>query len=224
MAQGWALPSLVQSCDLTEATSRDGQGKEATSSRCGYRCRLAAISEAADVPADHDLLWWWSSSKHDLHLEATNYRLKELGLQTLKAAVSVSDPDTVTALFAQFTECAYRSFELEERWLNASADTSREAHGFADGSQKPRFIQWFFHEIHSECPKRFAGGVIVLKGCTRMLQAQRVSTEYLFNPIPSNQLSHHSRLTECAPRICFELLNGRSLNQRTQNSHEHLPT
>ncbi len=80
------------------------------------------------MPADHDLLWWWSSSKHDLHLEATNYRLKELGLQTLQAAVSVSDPDTVTALFAQFTECAYRSFELEERWLNASADTSREAH------------------------------------------------------------------------------------------------
>ncbi|NML29100.1 hemerythrin domain-containing protein [Zoogloea dura] len=80
------------------------------------------------MPADHDLLWWWSSSKHDLHLEATNYRLKELGLQTLQAAVSVSDPDTVTALFAQFTECAYRSFELEERWLNASADTSRESH------------------------------------------------------------------------------------------------
>ena len=85
----------------------EGRGKEATSSRCGYRCRLAAIPEVADVPADHDLLWWWSSSKHDFHLEATNHRLKELELRTLQVAVSVSDPDTVTALFAQFMKCAY---------------------------------------------------------------------------------------------------------------------
>jgi len=54
------------------------------------------------VPADHDLL-----SKHDFHLEATNHRLKELELRTLQVAVSVSDPDTVTALFAQFMKCAY---------------------------------------------------------------------------------------------------------------------
>jgi len=63
---------------------------------------LAVIPEVADVPADHDLL-----SKHDFHLEATNHRLKELELRTLQVAVSVSDPDTVTALFAQFMKCAY---------------------------------------------------------------------------------------------------------------------
>lgn len=67
------------------------------------------------------------SSSNDLLLEATSRRLKALGLQTLQATDS-GDAETVTALFAQFIDCAYRSYALEERWLKACASPDREAH------------------------------------------------------------------------------------------------
>lgn len=67
------------------------------------------------------------SSLNDLLLHATNRRLKDLGLQTLQATAS-DDAETVTALFAQFIDCAYRSYALEERWLKACASADREAH------------------------------------------------------------------------------------------------
>ena len=49
MVPGWALPSLAQSCDLTEATSRDGRGKAATFSRCGYRHRSSRPAARTDL-------------------------------------------------------------------------------------------------------------------------------------------------------------------------------
>jgi hypothetical protein len=44
--------------------------------------------------------------------------LEYLGLHTLRAT-STGDTEAVSALFAQFINCTYRSYALEERWLSA---------------------------------------------------------------------------------------------------------
>ena len=54
-------------------------------------------------------------------------RLEDLGLQTLRAT-STGDAEAAITLFAQFTDCMYRSFALEERWLNTWFSPDRDAH------------------------------------------------------------------------------------------------
>jgi hypothetical protein len=56
------------------------------------------------------------TSPNDSLLQATSRRLEDLGLHTLRAT-STGDTEAVSALFAQFINCTYRSYALEERWL-----------------------------------------------------------------------------------------------------------
>ena len=67
------------------------------------------------------------SSPNGLLLQATICRLEDLGLQTLRAT-STGDTEAVSALFAQFINCTYRSYALEERWLSAWTPLDLEAH------------------------------------------------------------------------------------------------
>ncbi len=60
-------------------------------------------------------------------LQATSRRLEDLGLQTLRAT-STRDTEAAITLFAQFTDCMYCSFALEERWLNTKISPDRDAH------------------------------------------------------------------------------------------------
>ncbi len=57
------------------------------------------------------------TSPNDSLLQATSRRLEYLGLHTLRAT-STGDTEAVSALFAQFINCTYRSYALEERWLS----------------------------------------------------------------------------------------------------------
>ena len=67
------------------------------------------------------------SSSNGLLLQATIRRLEDLGLQTLRTA-STGDAEAAITLFAQFTDCMYLSFALEERWLNTRLSPDRDAH------------------------------------------------------------------------------------------------
>ncbi len=67
------------------------------------------------------------SSPNGLLLQAMIRRLEDLGLQTLRAT-STGDAEAAITLFAQFTDCMYRSFALEERWLNTWFSPDRDAH------------------------------------------------------------------------------------------------
>ncbi len=51
----------------------------------------------------------------------------DLGLQALRAT-STGDAEAATTLFAQFIDCMYCSFGLEERWLNTWISPDRDAH------------------------------------------------------------------------------------------------